>query len=130
VPKIPKKIIHTAKVAAPAAVVAATIAPNVPEPVALAPEPPIVIEQPQAEIVAATEPPVAEKVVAEAPVKKSFPIWLYGLGGLLALGAAATAMRMRSKSANQPQAMVNVECAIQIGGSKITAQSSPFVTAI
>ncbi len=128
-PKTPRPIIRAAKVVAPAAIVVAPIVaapivaavpePAAPEPAALAREAPIITEQPAAKIVTA---PVE-------PEKKSFPAWIYALGALLAAGAAATVMRMRSKSVNQPQATVNVECAIQFGGSRITAQSSPFVTA-
>ncbi len=128
-----RKAVRTAVVAAPVVAVAAVTESKPPEAIVAPVETPAIVEQPAVEVAAVAEPkptPSAAIVQPETPVKQDFPVWLYGLGGLLAAGAAATALKMRSNNRVKASGNINVDCSMKHGGSRITIQSTPFVTAI
>jgi hypothetical protein len=126
----PKAIVRAAKVAVPLAAVAAGPIEPTPEIATVAIETPTITEQPPVEV--AAEPVIAD-VVADLPtepVKKGIPMWLYGLGALLAAAAAATVLKMRRGDNSKIPANLAVNCEVKMGESRVTALSSPFVTPI
>jgi hypothetical protein len=129
----PKAIVRAAKVAVPLAAVAAGPIEPTPEIAAVAIETPIGTEQPPVEVATVAAEPVIADVVADLPtepVKKGIPMWLYGLGALLAAAAAATVLKMRRGDNSKIPANLAVNCEVKMGESRVTAQSSPFVTPI
>jgi hypothetical protein len=129
-----RKAVRAAVVVAPVAAVAiAASAEPVVEAVVAPVETPAIVAQPVAEVAAVAEPtptPSAAIVQPETPIKQGFPAWLYGLGGLLLAGAAASALKMRGNNKVKASGNINVDCSMKQGGSRITIQSTPFVTSI